>query len=116
MGKYTITRTMQQDRARNRTDPTATTFSGSADYLLEVPTNEAQFRAQAFLYGLDPTGIYRGYIDQRDLANYWDDYLRNTGQSWSDIRYPSFMRGYGASGSYSRSVVNFSKNLSRLYR
>lgn len=116
MGKYTTTRAFQNDRKRHQQDPTSNTFSGTAEYITEVPNDEAQFRLQAFLYGFDPTGLYRGYIDQRDLANYWSDYLRNTGQSWSDIKYPSMMRGYGSVGSYSRSVLSFGKNIARLYR
>lgn len=115
MGKYTATRTMQRDRERARNDPDATTFSGGVDFFTEVPKSEAQFRVQEFLYGFDPTGIYRGYIDQRDLANYWNDYFKNTGLTWSDIKYPSMMRGYGSTGSYSRSVLRFSKNILKLY-
>lgn len=115
MGKYSTTRAFHNDRKR-RNDGNVNTFSGTSDYLTEVPDNEAQFRLQAFLYGFDPTGIYRGYLEQRDLANYWGDYLLNTGQDWSDIKYPTMMRGYGSVGSNTRNALSFSKNIARLYR
>ena len=115
MGKYTTTRAFQRDRERNRTDPTSDSFSSSVPYFLDTPNSESQFRVQSFLYGFDPTGLYRGYIDQRDLANYWNDYFKNTGLTWEDVKYPSLMRGYGSVGTYSRSVFSFSKNIARLY-
>lgn len=116
MGKYTATQAMRRDRKRAQ-EGHGDTFSDTVDYFTEVPKDESQYRLQEFLYGFDPTGLYRGFVDQRDLSNYWNDYLRHTGMSWNDVKYPSFMRGYGMSGTYYRSTLNFvSKNVDRLYR
>lgn len=85
-------------------------------YLTDVPDNETQFKIQQFLYGADPTGVYRGILETRDSSNYWNDYFDNTGLSWSDVKYPTRMYGYGSSGSTAQRVVNFvGRNLKRLY-
>lgn len=85
-------------------------------YLTEVPDNEQQFKIQQFLYGADPTGIYRGYLETRDSLNYYNDYFANTGLSWSDVKYPTRMYGYGSMGGTARSLVNFiGNNVKRLY-
>lgn len=48
-----------------------------------------------------------------DQSNYYSDYMRNRGLSWSDVQYPSLMRGSGGVGS----GLNFvSSNIERLYR
>lgn len=86
-------------------------------YLTDVPDNEQQFKIQQFLYGADPTGVYRGYLETRDSLNYWNDYFANTGLSWSDVKYPTRMYGFGSAGGTARSMVNFiGNNVKRLYR
>lgn len=49
-----------------------------------------------------------------DNINYWTDYFKNTGLSWSDVLYPSRLAGSGAGG---YSTLNFvSSNIEKLYR
>lgn len=115
MGKYTSTRAFQRDRDRSRAGD-ENTFSSIPDYLTEVPKDEGQFRMQSFLYGFDPTGLYRGYLSSRDLGNYWSDYLSNTGLSWSDIKYPTMMMGFGNSGSLGRNALTVSRNIFKLFK
>lgn len=92
-------------------------FDDLRSYLLDVPKSDEQFKLQSFLYGADPTGVYKGQLDTRDVMNYWGDYFKNTGLSWSDVRYPTKMYGFGSQGYHARSGANFvSRNITRLYR
>lgn len=67
--------------------------------------NQAQF----FASGLPIVGdVLRSYDNYR----YYDDYMKNRGLSWSDVKYPSRI----SSQSYG-SMINFvSKNIDKLYR
>lgn len=57
--------------------------------------------------------IYRAW----DSIAYMDDYMKNTGLSYSDILYPTRTAASGAIGSASSGIVNFvSSNVERLYR
>lgn len=111
MGKYAATRAFRNDRKRSNG------FHSTANYFLEVPKDESQYWVQSFLSGADPTGIYSGYLTARDNTAYMRDYMRNTGLSWSDIKYPSRTIGFGSNGALARSSMSFvSKNIHRLYR
>lgn len=47
-----------------------------------------------------------------DTMRYYDDYMSNSGLSWSDVRYPTRLNSSGFSG-----LTNFvSRNIERLYR
>lgn len=48
-----------------------------------------------------------------DQSNYYSDYMRNRGLSWSDAQYPSLMRGSGGVGAGMSFV---SSNIEKLYR
>ena len=113
MGKYAATRGFHRDRSRASSGKNS--FSGSINYFTEMPKNESQFRVQAFLYGFDPTGIYRGFLTSRDSSAYWNDYFANTGLTWSDIKYPTRMYGFGDSGYAARSALRVSENIAKLY-
>lgn len=54
-------------------------------------------------------------LEANDRLGYYDDYLRNRGMTWADVKYP-FMLNTGI-GSMVSSGTNFiSANVSRLYR
>lgn len=65
---------------------------------------------ESFLGGLPVIGAY---FTARDKVRYMEDYMRNRGLSWDDIKYPTMTVGYsGVSG-----LTNFvSNNIARLYR
>lgn len=68
---------------------------------------------------LGGTPIVGDILGMRDSYNQMNDYLRNRGMSWSDIKYPSktpFSSGGGIGGRASRGVNFVSKNIMRLYR
>lgn len=105
------------ESGNGHSDPVTSYLDDLTSYLTEVPDDEQQFKIQQFLYGADPTGVYRGYLETRDSSNYWNDYFRNTGLTWSDVKYPTRMYGYGSAGSTVRSAFNYvSRNIGRLYR
>lgn len=111
MGKYAATRAVQRDRSSN-----PHSLSSVGGYLFDHPSTEQQFYVQSFVAGFDPTGFYSGYLSARDNTAYMRDYLRNTGQDWSDIRYPTRTSGWGSSGaSGSRAVAFVSRNFDKLY-
>lgn len=56
-----------------------------------------------------------------DQQRYYNDYLRNRGMSWSDVKYPSLLGGQNAIGAsvsagYSVAGMAVSRNLLRLYK
>lgn len=65
-------------------------------------------KANYFASGLPLVG---GLFSTVDNYRYYDDYLRNSGLSWADVKYPARMSigGYGSTVSY------FSSNIKRLY-
>lgn len=56
------------------------------------------------------------FIRAYDTQRYLDDYMRNTGLTWADVRYPTrlFSAGYG--GAIGGSVNFVSSNIKRLYK
>lgn len=79
----------------------------------ERPRNEREYKEQAFLSGVVP-GL-SGYYNYRDSAAYMDDYLRNRGLTYADIKYPSrtpAWSGYASLGS----AMTLSKNVLDLYK
>ncbi|AIY31257.1 hypothetical protein [Camel associated drosmacovirus 2] len=68
-------------------------------------------------YALSGFPVIGDVIDARDGYNYMSDYLRNTGLTWGDLRYPSRVTGAGGFGRAVTSGYRFvSKNLADLYR
>lgn len=63
----------------------------------------------AIMSGVPVVGsVYRAI----DSVSYMDDYMRNTGLSYSDILYPTRTAGYGVSG-----LTSFvSSNIEKLYK
>lgn len=56
---------------------------------------------------------YGDWLRARDNFNWMSDYLKNTGQDWSDILYPSKVSGSGGGSD----MINFtSRNIERLYK
>jgi hypothetical protein len=83
------------------------------DTFFDVPENEYQYMVQSFLGGLIPP--LGSYYRARDNTNYMRDYMRNSGLSWSDIRYPTRTAGYSGYSGYGGLVSYVSKNIMRLY-
>lgn len=60
--------------------------------------------------------VVGGVITARDNWNYINDYMRNTGTGWSDMPYPSQVRGAGSVGRAILGGYNFvSDNIKSLY-
>lgn len=68
-------------------------------------------RIRMFIGGVPVLGDFeRAYDNYR----YYDDYLRNRGMSWNDVKYPTRLNA-GLGNAYG--TLNFvSKNIMRLYR
>lgn len=79
------------------------------DYSL-TPRQKVAYRQ--FAYGLGPFGAA---LEARDRMGYYDDYLRNRGMTWSDVKYP-FMLNTGMERVGSSTLGFVSSNVTRLYR
>lgn len=66
-------------------------------------------------YSISRLPIVGSAISARDSWNYMNDYMRNTGTSWSDMPYPSMVRGAGSIGAAIGGWNFVSDNVSRLY-
>lgn len=51
-----------------------------------------------------------------DLTKYWNDYMKNTGLTWADVKYPTMLRGAGMYSGAAGSLNFLSSNVTRLYR
>lgn len=61
------------------------------------------------------------FMRAMDQQNYYNDYFRNTGMSWSDVKYPALLGGQNAIGAGTNAAYTIaggmvSRNLMRLYR
>lgn len=61
------------------------------------------------------------FMRAMDQQKYYNDYLRNTGMSWKDVKYPALLGGQNAVGAgvnsaYTLAGMAVSRNLMRLYR
>nr|WCR62164.1 MAG: hypothetical protein [Smacoviridae sp.] len=69
---------------------------------------------QSFFGGMiQPLGAF---YNARDSSKYMSDYLRNTGLTYRDIKYPTRTAGYSAGSSLGSSVLFVSSNIKRLYK
>lgn len=64
----------------------------------------------SLMSGVPIIGDIKRSVDQ---MHYMDDYMRNTGMSYSDIKYPSLTMGGSA---FSGTFAYVSKNIGRLYK
>lgn len=78
------------------------------DYLFGLPKTRNQYYFQSIMSDMPGIG---SFYKARDKVNYMDDYLKNRGLSYGDIKYPTRTDGYGIGGA---SFV--SNNVKRLYR
>lgn len=80
-------------------------------------------RPKSWSFELDPYARYElskvpGIGDAfkaLDQKKFYNDYFRNTGMSWDDVKYPALLGGPGAFGA-GMGAYNVSKNLFRLYK
>lgn len=61
------------------------------------------------------------FLRAMDQQKYYNDYFRNTGLSWKNVKYPALLGGQNAVGAGMNTAYNVvggivSKNLMRLYR
>lgn len=76
----------------------------------------SQYLVRGVVSGIPIFGsIASSYWTTSDNVRYMDDYLRNSGMDWSDIKYYSRALGYGSFGGVSAGINFVSKNLERLY-
>ncbi len=59
--------------------------------------------------------IVGGMVRSEDNWNYANDYLRNTGLGWSDVKYPTHVTGMPALGSLAGGLSFVSENINKLY-
>ncbi len=59
--------------------------------------------------------IVGGMVRSEDNWNYMNDYLRNRGMDWSDVKYPSRVGNMPALGSLSAGLSFVSRNIEHLY-
>lgn len=87
----------------------------ASEYLGELPKSRDQYYTQSFIGGAVP--LIGGYYNARDSVAQMDDYIRNRGLSYANIRYPSKTIGYSGVSSFGSSSMSFiSSNVSKLYR
>lgn len=83
-------------------------------YFYDTPRDRTQYRIQSWLSGMSP--VMDGYYRNRDNMAYMDDYMRNRGVSWSNVKYPSRTVGWSAGSSAGHTVRSVSRNVTSLYR
>ena len=80
-------------------------------YAINLYKNNGKYRfmVQTTIAGLPVIGdLYRSHENMR----YMEDYIRNRGLSWDDIKYPTRLQGMQGFGS----VLSYvSRNIERLY-
>lgn len=92
-------------------------FSGAISpwsSVLKRPESRREYYIQSFLGAIFPP--LGNYYSSRDSMAYMDDYMRNRGLDWGNIKYPSRTVGWSV-GSNAVGALNYvSRNLDRLYR
>lgn len=102
MGKYAATRVVNRDRQKKGS---GYSLADTASYLLDRPTDQGSYELQSFIGGY--SRLYGAYYQYRDNSAYMRDYLKNTGLSYSDLRYPARTIGFGSSGNLARVGSNY---------
>lgn len=74
-----------------------------------------------FRWQMSQTPIVGDFMRAMDQQKYWNDYLRNRGMTWKNVKYPALLGGQTAVGAgfnagYTAIGAVVSKNLLRLYR
>lgn len=94
-------------------------FEPSLSWLYRSPLIDIGFDAlystgygKKMAYDLSGIPLIGSYVQSYDNKRYMDDYMKNTGMSWDDVKYPSMVRGAGSSTSPILPTVN---SLKRLY-
>lgn len=57
--------------------------------------NWSQGRSNRFRYEMSGYPFVGDFIRAEDGSRFMDDYLRNTGLSWDDVKYPGYAPGAG---------------------
>jgi len=74
----------------------------------------SKYGTEAFLSGVVP--FYGAYKHATDSMRYMDDYIRNRGLSWDNIKYPTMTVGWQGMQRLGSATVELSKNILKLYR
>lgn len=85
----------------------------TAKWLYDPPSSRGQYYTQAFLAGF--SDLYRGYTSARDNTAYMDDYLKNRGLDYGDVRYATNTPGWSGGSALGRGVRSVSRNVESLY-
>ncbi len=88
--------------------PGVTLFDERNDIIPKGLNNQLRL----FLSGAPIVG---GMVRSEDNWNYMNDYLRNRGIDWADVKYPSRAIGMPALSSFAAGVNFVSKNIEHLY-
>lgn len=76
--------------------------------------NKANSNLMAFYLADVP--VLGPMLQKADQRRMLDDYMRNRGLTWSDVKYPTQVLGAGAWSSTFGAVSFVSRNIMRLYR
>lgn len=88
--------------------PGVTLFDERNDIIPKGLNNQMRL----FLSGAPVVG---GFIHSEDNWNYMNDYLRNRGMDWSDVKYPSRLPSVNPLGGLQGMLSFVSSNIENLY-
>lgn len=92
---------------------TSPSFWRVVKWLYDAPESREQYYTQAFFSGF--SDLYRGYTSARDNTAYMDDYLKNRGLDYGDIKYASRTPGWSGGSALGHGVRSVSRNVESLY-
>ena len=81
------------------------------DHLVRVTMGDDEYARFKWLVSDAP--LVGNLARLADSINYWNDYFKNTGLSWSDVLYPTRLSGTGSGGYASLNFI--SDNIKKLY-
>lgn len=81
--------------------------------------NTARKNPKEFRYNMSGLPIMGDILRWDDNRKFWNDYMRNYGLTWDDVKYPTHLPGAGSLGRAGASGIMaggfVSSNLARLY-
>lgn len=89
---------------------------------LNMSTSDYGFLSDPFFrWEMSQFPIVGDFYRAMDQQKYWNDYLRNRGMTWKNVKYPALLGGQTAVGAgvnagYTAMGAMVSRNILRLYR
>lgn len=68
------------------------------------------------IYNLKDTPVIGSGLKASDQLKFYNDYLRNRGMTWKDVKYPALLGGVSPVGAGISMAESVSRAWSRLYR